>query len=1177
MRPAAPSVLYLRSLCGDKILHGSDLSSPLRPHSLAREPIVMAKKKKLAGGTKTSRRVKRKVLRAKPARSGPQKAVDPPDPPGDDPDAPTQSSQEPSKSKPGFAVVGIGASAGGLEAFTRFFSAMPPASGMAFVLIQHLDPTHESLTSELLARHTKMPVVQATDNVEIEPDHVYVIPPNRYLAISGVKLRLSAPLERRGLRVPIDFFFRSLAEEQREGAIGVLLSGTGSDGTSGVREIKAAGGMVIVQAPETTAWDGMLRSAIATGVVDHILPVEKMPAVLTRYVKHWYVNGDGAPRPMAEKGPDHLKTIVGILRARARYDFSCYKPGTLLRRIQRRMGLSHIQEMGDYVEYLRHNHGEVTALFKDMLISVTSFFREPKAWEGLERQVIEPLVSPRSKGMSVRAWVPGCATGEEAYSLAMLILKHAEQQDKSFDVNVFASDIDREGLAFARAGVYPESIAADVPRDLLRRYFVKGEHTYRVCKELRDIVVFAEQNVISDPPFSKLDLISCRNVLIYLESDVQNKIFGLFHFALLEGGSLFLGSNETINQLDELFEPASRKLRIYRRVGGPRPDHPELHDHSGEKASPKRRAVPETQEPRSRRLTMTAQQILVQRFAPACVVVKGQSEVVYLHGAVDQYLQLPVGEPGTDLVAMAREGLRSKLRAALQEAVREGHRVTAGGISLKRNGGYATVRVTVEPEKREIGREAMVLVIFEDEEQPSRSKPPVVPPPSPSEAPENDHERVIAQLEEHLRATREELQGTIEELQTSNEEFKAANEEVTSMNEELQSTNEELETSKEELQSLNEEMQTVNQQLEQKLAELDSTNNDLINLLSTSDIATILLDRRLRLKRFTRATARLLPVIESDIGRPISDFAQNFTDVDLLSDAQRVLKSLTPIIKEIPGEEGRSYLRQIVPYRTQDDRIDGVVVTFADVTERNAREQILTDYNVRLENEVAERTAHNEQQSRDLANLEDRERQRLGRELHDTLGQQLTAVGVLAATLREQQASASPRADVLDKLETSIDEAKRQIRALARGLFPVDVDKQGLRIALDELAKETTSIFGISCQFQGEPGIALEDNFTATQLFLIAREAVQNAARHADATRVVIELNDGEGLQLSVEDNGRGMPDEVDANSGMGLKIMRHRSDLVGGTLAIESSDGHGTRVDLHMPKVSYRARDAAE
>ncbi len=679
-------------------------------------------------------------------------------------------------------------------------------------------------------------------------------------------------------------------------------------------------------------------------------------------------------------------------------------------------------------------------------------------------------------------------------------------------------------------------------------------------------MVFAEQNVISDPPFSQLDLISCRNMLIYLDSDLQQRILRLFHFALQEGGYLFLGASETINQQSQFFEPVSRKLRLYRRLGGAKSADLGLAHHASDQFHSRLAAPPE---PRARRLTTLVQEILARRFAPACAIINRKLEVIYLHGAVDSYLQLPSGEPATDLAAMARDGLRTKLRAAIHKAVQENRRVAVAGIALKRGSSSVTARVTVEPLKKDGEREGLLLVVFEEEHDRSRagtSPPPHAEGGGAAQSSDCDYELIISQLEEHLRTTRDELQSTIEDLETSNEEFKAANEEVTSVNEELQSTNEELETSKEELQSLNEEMQTVNHQLEQKVAELESTNNDLDNLLSIAEVATILLDPDLRIKRFTHSTAKLFRVIESDVGRPLGDLARNFTDDDLLPDAQRVLRDLVPLAKEIQDTEGRSYLRRIVPYRTEDSRIGGVVIIIKDITDRMEREQALKDYSARLENDVAQRTNQLEQLAYEMADLTEQERQRLGRALHDTLGQQLTAIGVLAATLKDHEGNERTAAELSEKLDTSIDEAKRQIRALSKGLFPVDVDSEGLRIALEELAKETTSIYRISCRCECETAPPVENNFTATQLFLIAREATINAARHADATQLLIKLEEADGaLRLSVEDNGAGLPKDVAGNAGMGLRIMRHRAELIGGTLQFDSTPGRGTRVILKL------------
>ncbi|HEV3418293.1 MAG TPA: chemotaxis protein CheB, partial [Pirellulales bacterium] len=608
------------------------------------------------------------------------------------------------------AAVGIGASAGGLDAFKRLFNAMPADTGMAFVLIQHLDPNHPSLTAELLSKQTTMPVVQATDGMRVLPNHVCVIPPNKYLAISGGTLRLSEPLERRGLRLPIDFFFRSLADDQRERAIGIILTGTGSDGSLGLREIKAAGGMVIVQEPETAQHDGMVTSAIATGLVDHVLSIDQIPDVLIRYLRHWYVNGGDGQPPAAEPAPDHLTAILSLLRARVKYDFSCYKKGTLTRRVQRRMGLSHIHTMGEYVALLRENGDEVLALYKDLLIGVTNFFREPEAWEELKKQVIVPLVAECPPEGPIRAWIPGCATGEEPYSVAIILSEALSAVEKTCPIQVFASDIDQEALAFARAGIYPENIAADVSAERLRHFFIKGDRTYRINKEIRETVVFAEQNLISDPPFSKLDLISCRNLMIYLEADVQKKILAMFHFSLCEGGHLFLGNSETIDQQQDLFRPVSRKWRIYRRVSLTQPQKVELPIKPAGAARP----APETSERlgqrRSQRLMAVVQQHILQRFAPACALINRKAEVLYLNGDLNDFLQLPSGELATDLIAIARPALRAHLRSAVRTAIHEGRTVSIAPMSVAPDHDKSRVGITVEPLSRAGDGDDLLLV-----------------------------------------------------------------------------------------------------------------------------------------------------------------------------------------------------------------------------------------------------------------------------------------------------------------------------------------------------------------------------------------------------------------------------------------------------------------------------------
>jgi two-component system CheB/CheR fusion protein len=821
------------------------------------------------------------------------------------------------------AIVGLGSSAGGLDALTRFFSAMPSDSGMAFVIVAHLDPTHGSLMAELLGRCTTMPVVQVEADTPVEGDHVYCIPPGRYLSISGrMVLGLTAPVET-SVRMPIDFFLRSLAEARPQRAIGIILSGTGSDGTLGLRAIKAGGGLAIAQDPGTAQHDGMPRNAIAAGAADHVLAPEQMPGVLLEHRRHLDSNGAGSLSPVVQIEHDHLNDLLAVLHGRTKFDFHGYKRSTLERRIGRRMGLKHIDQVADYARLLTDDRAEATALFDDLLISVTSFFRDPEAWRFLRDRVIRPLVERTDTKDPLRVWVPGCATGEEAYSIAMLLIEELQAARKSCPLQIFASDVDVGALEFARAGLYSESIAADVPRERLRRFFVEEDHCFRVTKEVREAVVFALQNLAADPPFSNLDLISCRNVLMYFEAGVQKKILSLLHFALVPNGHLFLGTAETIAQQEDLFEVVSKTWRIHRRVG------PTRHDRVQFPVVPEyalgRPLVPSARRPDGGRLGALAQQLFLERFVPACVLINRKNEILYFAGATQDYLVQPTGIPTQDLMARARDGLQTKLRSAIRKAVDDGACTVVGGALVRRDDGWQRVRITVEPlgGSREI--EGLLLVSFVDEPQ---VVPPVRDAPGP---PREQDESIVHQLEDELKTTREDLQGSVEDLQNSNQELRVSNEEVMSVNEELRSSNEELETSKEELQSLNEELTTVNAQLKEKVTELERANNDLDNLLTSTNIATIFLDTSFNVRRFTPTSTRLFDLTPADVGRPMSDITQRCTDPDLLKDATAVLANLTSISKEVQGDDGWWFVRQVQPYRTHDNRIEGVVITFSDV------------------------------------------------------------------------------------------------------------------------------------------------------------------------------------------------------------------------------------------------------
>jgi len=822
-------------------------------------------------------------------------------------------------------IVAIGASAGGLSAYEEFFKTAPSRMGMAFVLIPHLDPHRHSLMVELVGKYTAMPVTQATDGMTVAPDHVYVIPPNRYLSISDGVLHLHQPQEQRGARMAIDFSFRSLAESERERAICVLFSGTGTDGTQGLKAIKGNGGMAMVQEPKSAQHDGMLVSAIRTGVVDFVLPPAAMPEVLRQYIQHQYIRAADT-ESSAQSPDDQIEAVLSVVRARTKHDFRKYKRGTVARRIQRRMGLRQLHRISDYITLLKRDPNEVTQLFDDLLIGVTQFFREPEYFEALEKEVIERLLA-KPDDQPIRVWVPGCSTGEEAYSIAIAITDGASKVGRPLNLQIFATDIDERALATGRTAVYPESIAGDVSEGRLRRYFTGEDHSYRVSKHVRETVVFARQDLINDPPFSRLDLISCRNLLIYLDTDLQQRVLSLFSFALNDEGFLFLGGSETIGRAEKLFRAVDKRARIFQRVQGAT-----LFERSSFQTMrhqvPQEPADPELQPAESPlgtdMLAPYVQGLLLERYVPASVVVTEHFEVVQIFGATGDYLQLPNGPPSNDLLTLARRGLRVKLRQIVRQALSERQPITVSGRI--QDGPVKRTRITASPLEHPRIEERLCLISFSPEDSLDTSD-------DAATGLNLEDDSAIAQLENELKSTREDLQGTIEELETANEELKTSNEEAMSMNEELQSSNEALETSKEELQSLNEELSTVNSELQDKLDELEKTNNDLGNLLASTDFATLFLDPVGRIRRFTPSATRLFNLIQTDVGRPIDDIANRLrVAAPLLPDIETVARDEQPIEDEVQDIDGAWYIRRVMPYRTAVNRVTGVVVTYSEVT-----------------------------------------------------------------------------------------------------------------------------------------------------------------------------------------------------------------------------------------------------
>jgi two-component system CheB/CheR fusion protein len=839
----------------------------------------------------------------------------------------------PTTSEPGFPIVGIGASSGGLEAFELFFKTMPTNSGMAFVLIPHLDPGHASLLSEILQRNTTMPVHEAKNQTITQANHVYIIPPNKDMAIFHGTLHLSVPEQARGLRLPIDSFFRSLAEDQGERAICVILSGSGSDGTLGLRAVHGAGGVSFVQEPATAKYDGMPTSAVQSGLATYVLPVEKIPEQLVAYVKT--IKNIGVPPQLpAPAATSAMTRIMMLLRSRTGNDFSKYKKSTITRRIERRMVVHSLSNMEAYARYLQENPAEVQVLFKELLINVTSFFRDKEAFEALSKTVLPRIFEGKPENYIFRAWVPGCASGEEAYSIAMLFSEYMDEIKQEFKLQIYATDIDDDAIATARAGTYPANIAIDVSPERLRRFFTKGEDGFRIKKEIREMVVFAIQNVITDPPFTKMDLISCRNVLIYLEAELQNRVIPAFHYSLRQGGVLFLSPSEGIGNFTDLFTPLDKKWKIYTA----RPSLDSARTLVAQRfawTSDKPERLPgELAGTRDKtNFAELTRRVLLQSYAPPSVITDDKGNIVYVHGDTGKYLQPAPGQASLNVIDMAREGLQLDLRSAILAATLQKKPVTVKDLPVRTNGGIHGVDLAVRPLADPEATRELLLVSFQDTE---------LQPPEKSTTKKRSTAKGVSkrveELEQDLAYTKENLQATIEEMQAANEELKSTNEELQSTNEELQSTNEELETSKEELQSVNEEIVTVNSELQAKIEQLTDTQNDMKNLLENVNVGTIFLDERLAIKRFTRDAVKVYRLAASDTGRPLADIRSNIPDDDLIPDAQGVLDTLVPREKQVRTSGNEWYQVRIIPYRTYENVIDGVVMTFSDITTLKAVE-----------------------------------------------------------------------------------------------------------------------------------------------------------------------------------------------------------------------------------------------
>jgi len=852
-----------------------------------------------------------------------------------------------------FPIVGIGASAGGLEALELFLRNVPEGSGMAFVIVQHLDPTHKGILAELLQRVTPMKVMQVKDRTRVRPDRVYVIPPNKDLSLLHGVLHLLDPVAPRGLRLPIDFFFRSLADDMEERSIGVILSGMGTDGTLGLKAIKGKAGVVFVQDPATAKFEGMPRSAVNAGLADVVVPVEALPGKIIAYLQH--IPLIVQPGLAGEdKGHSAFEKVVILLRSQTGHDFSLYKRNTIYRRIERRMGIHQIDRITTYVRFLQENPQELDLLFKELLIGVTSFFRDPAAWEQLKAEVIPALLKDRPPSQALRVWVPACATGEEAYSLA-IVFKEALQQLKparNYTLQIFATDLDRDAIEKARAGIFPANIVADVSPERLSRFFIQLDHGYQVAKSIRETVIFAPQNLIMEPPFTRLDLVSCRNLLIYLTPELQKKLFPLFHYSLNPGGVLVLGSAETVGEFTDLFAPLAGKTQLYRRL------------ESGSRAEPvgfpvsfmparKGASPPKLFKPTAS-LQAQAEQLLLQRYSPAAVLVNDKGDIIFISGRTGKYLEPAAGKANLNLFAMAREGLGYELTDAFRKAFRQKDAVVRKNVQVGTDAGVQTVDLTVQALTEPETLRGMVMVIFTDVATLPKTK-------VPAQKGHSASSTRMAALVRDLEQIRQELQTTREEMQTSQEEAKSTNEELQSSNEELQSTNEELTTSTEEMQSMNEELQTLGTEMQRKMEDLSRLNNDMKNLLDSTEVATVFLDATLRVRLFTAGSNRIFKLIPGDVGRLITDIASELNYPELAENAREVLRSLAVHEQPAAALDGRWFLVRIMPYRTLENMIDGVVMTFTDITASKTLEGKLRTTQAGLEKHITDQDLKLEQ------------------------------------------------------------------------------------------------------------------------------------------------------------------------------------------------------------------------
>ncbi len=1037
---------------------------------------------------------------------------------------------------------------------------------MAFIFVQHLDPTHESMMVDLLAGHTSMTVRQATDGMLLERNHLYVIPPGTYLSVGNGALHLSQPQARHGARLPFDFLLHSLAEKCGPRVICVVLSGTGADGSLGLKAVKEKHGHVIAQDPAEASYDGMPRNAIMTGAVDLVLPAGKIAAALVKYGRRMALSHKHSKLRPQDMPEDWLAEIADLLRAKTAYDFRLYKPGTLRRRIERRMATAAIKinDPDRYLGMLRNDARELELLAKDLLINVTSFFRDPKVFDFLAEKIIPDLVRSHTPDHPLRIWTAGCSSGEETYSLAMLFHEQIRAAKRNVKLQVFASDVDPDAVARAREGLYPGAIEADVSPTRLASFFAKEDHNYRVLPELRAAVVFTVQDVLADPPFSRLDLISCRNLLIYLRPEAQAKVISLFHFALREGGLLLLGSSETLSSADGRYEMISKQERLYRHIGHSRPGELGFSMSGGSSgvripARPGQGQLPS----RQAALADLCRRLVMENYAPAAVLINRKHECLYSLGPTERYLRVAPGHPNHDFLAMVRQDMRTKLRSAIQMASQQSTRIVVLGGRTNHDGNQGTFSIAVQSVLSE--GEELLLICFIDEPNEERGRGHST---TPADVPR------VAELELELEATRTELQAAIRNLEISSEEQKAINEEALSVNEEYQSTNEELLTSKEELQSLNEELTALNSQLQESLERQRTTSNDLQNVLYSTDVATLFLDTDLNIRFFTPATKSVFRIIPSDVGRPLADLSSLSVDGALLADARTVLQTRTPLEREIEAQSGAWYIRRILPYRTHDDGVEGVVITFVDITERKHAADAL---------EAAERQAEqaNAAKSRFLAAA--------SHDLRQPLQTLVLLQELLAKSVEDEKAQ---------KLVKRLEETLGAMSGMLNGLLDINqIDAGAVRaemvsFPINGLLERLRDEFIYHAQAKRlvlrmvPCGLSIHSDPRLLEQMI--RNLLSNALKYTKRGKVLLGCRRRKGM-LSIEicDTGIGIHDnelqtifeeyhqvdnaalERSGGLGLGLSIVQRLGNLLGHRVRVRSHPGRGSvfTIEVMLPQ----------